>query len=138
MGKEQNLWQRLKPHLDEAFFCTRVENMVADGMPDVDLTCRKTGRQLKVELKSVPALPKRDTTRVFGDGGLRASQVAWIYGRAIVGSPIWIVASGPNKELWCVHGRYARLFNDFTVTDLHPYLVPSYASLVQSLSALSE
>lgn len=118
MAGESRLWSKVQPHLKARFYVQRIENLVGDGIPDTHLQLRSDGRVMAwVELKYIPTLPKRATTRVFGDAGLRPSQVAWIYGRASAGGRIYVLA-GAAEHVWLVHGRYARLFNDMTYDDL--------------------
>lgn len=118
MRKERLLYERFKPAAQIKHFVERVENSAAEGMPDVQLTCRETGVLRMIELKRILALPKRPTTRVFGDlNGLRPMQVAWLHCRAVVGAPVFILAQADDLIV-LLHGGHARTFNQQTRSQL--------------------
>ncbi|WP_448506598.1 hypothetical protein [Immundisolibacter sp.] len=103
--------------MEADFFIQRIENLVGEGVPDVHLTSRVDGRQHWLELKHVTTIPKRPGTRVFGNGGLRPEQTAWIYCRAAVGASVWIFAQA-GEWLFLIRGFWAREFNDASLKEL--------------------
>ena len=120
MAGESRLWDRLSARLKPVFFIQRIENLVGEGVPDVFLVRRENGRMCWVELKSKPKFPVRSTTKVFGDDGLRPSQIAWIHGRAVAGAAIYILAECEKVE-FLVEGIHAREFNGWTRPELERY-----------------
>lgn len=117
MAAEARLWQKIRPWLVEEHFVQRIENLVGEGVPDLYVQRRNSGRACWIELKSKPDLPKRSTTRVFGDIGLRPEQVAWLYCRGAVGGRVWILAQAEDR-MFLVHGMWAREFNDAPLAKL--------------------
>lgn len=122
MAGESRFWGRLQPRLQSSFFIQRIENLVGEGVPDVFLVRRETGVMCWVELKSRPKFPVRATTKVFGDDGLRPSQIAWIHGRAVAGAAIFILAECDKVE-FLIEGRWAREFNAWTKSELEAHAV---------------
>lgn len=99
-------------------FVQRIENNAGEGVPDIWLCSRETGRGAWVELKYRPSLPVRGSTPVFtGAYGLRPAQVAWIYNRAVAGASIYALGQCEDT-LWLVHGRYARRLESMTAAEL--------------------
>ncbi len=120
MAGESNFWNRLSARLKPVFFIQRIENLVGEGVPDVFLTRRDNGKMCWVELKSRAKFPARESTKVFGEDGLRPSQIAWIHGRAVAGAPIYILAECDKVE-FLVEGVHARAFNDWTRQELEQF-----------------
>ena len=120
MAGESKFWDRLQPRLKPDFFVQRIENLVGEGVPDVFLTRRENGRMCWLELKSREKFPVRATTKVFGDDGLRPSQIAWIHGRAVAGAPIYILAVCDKVE-FLIEGVHAREFNAWTRQELETF-----------------
>lgn len=117
MAGEGRLWERWRGRLAEDFFVQRIENLVGEGVPDVHLLRRQDGSQHWLELKSVPVLPVRAATRVFGTAGLRADQIAWLYGRAHSEGSVWILASAADWTFF-ISGIWARGFNSMALSEL--------------------
>lgn len=75
--QEQRLWDTFKRHMPKTWKADRVENSVAEGMPDVHLMVE--GRCVWLELKA-PNRPLRDTSTLFKKSdGLRATQKNWFF-----------------------------------------------------------
>jgi len=74
---EQQLWDRMRKALKtHGMRLERIENVVAEGIPDV--LSLAAGLVTFVELKQVLNPPKRPTTRLIPSGkGLRRSQLNW-------------------------------------------------------------
>ena len=117
MAGERRLWGRWQPRLVEGYFVQRIENLVGGGVPDVHLLSRADGSQHWLELKAIAAVPKRAGTPVFGKAGLRPEQIAWIYGRALAGGSVWVLA-GAGDWTFLVNGCWAREFNGMTLGEL--------------------
>lgn len=78
----------------------RVENMVADGTPDV-IYCIG-GAEGGIELKYAPTHPARDTSQVLSKGkGLRRSQVIYATRRAWAGGRVFCMVGTP-AEAWLI------------------------------------
>lgn len=80
---------------------TRVENAVADGMPDVEYCITRQPRSPGVagwiELKYTQSHPKRESTPLLGRGnGLRRSQITWAFKRSYVGGRVWALFGSPE------------------------------------------
>lgn len=120
MAGESRLWGRLQERLKPFFFIQRIENLVGEGVPDVFLVRREGGKMCWLELKSKPKFPVRGTTKVFGEEGLRPSQIAWIHGRAVAGAAIYILAECDKVE-FLIDGVFAREFNDWTRQELEQF-----------------
>ena len=115
---ESALWKRVRSGVLGVVAradLSRVENMVEAGMPDVNFCV--DGVEGWVELKHCNAIPKRAGTPLFGDEGLRDSQIVWIYKRVKRGGRVWIVAQA-DDILFIVHGKHARIFNEQTFDEL--------------------
>jgi len=118
VGKEASSWDWLRDGIKRtvpAFsLLERVENGVLDGMADVNYVIR--GREGWIELKAVD-LPKRDSTPVLGDEGLRVpNQVNWHLKRSSLLGRTWVFVSAPPYR-WLVSGVYAREINGWTRDD---------------------
>jgi len=116
---EHNLWTAVRKGLVDAadlkIDLMRVENLVQDGPPDVNGCCQCV--EFWIELKYADEPPARDSTKVFGKGGLRDSQIVWIYKRVKHGGRVWILAQC-GLALFLVSGRYCRVFNEWTYPEL--------------------
>lgn len=82
---EKNLWQSLKKHLPKKTHCQRIENRVAEGMPDVYMCI--DGAPVWVELKII----KRNGIT------LQPSQIAWHLSHSRCGGVSFFLAS-PSFE----------------------------------------
>lgn len=79
--QEQRLWDGFKRNRPAPMFAQRVENVVAEGTPD--LYCMTiNGRVVWIELKA-PKRPARETTRYLGAEGLNVDQENWFINAAI-------------------------------------------------------
>lgn len=114
---ESNLWVRFRDRTKEVLRLQRLENAVGAGVPDVFYAFRDGAGSGFVELKHAKDYPKRQTTQVFGRGGLRAEQIQWCYSFATSGVVVWILAQ-VGDDVFLVHGSKAREFNSFTEEDL--------------------
>lgn len=106
--KEQRLWDRMRGALRGAVLLLRVENVVADGFPD--LIALRHGRVTMIELKAVEKWPVRPATPVLGKNGLSLAQqnfcLSW---RRAGGNMLVVVAVG--TALFVVHGHEADHLN---------------------------
>ncbi|MDZ4344186.1 MAG: hypothetical protein U1E51_17340 [Candidatus Binatia bacterium] len=105
---EASLWDSIRNHVGHRGHFTRIEFNPEAGVPDVDY-CLKS-EEGKIELKYIDAAPARASTQVFGDGGLRDSQIAWIFTRVRHGGRVWILPQ-IGRELYLVPGKECRRFN---------------------------
>lgn len=109
---EQRLWDTMKKHAQRhEVVLERVENVVADGMPDVHVMA-KGGHLTWVELKA-PHRPKRPTTRLLGAEGLRPAQINWHLRAAALEVQTWILIRDDTGALLLVAGRHAGEINDW-------------------------
>lgn len=108
---EAGFWsEKLRPKLTTLcqaakmrFHFERVENMVADGTPDVDYCL--AGATGKIELKYAPRHPASDHAQVLGKThGLRRSQIIWASRRSWAGGRTWCLVGSP-KEVWLIDLR---------------------------------
>lgn len=77
-----------------------------------------------MELKQVPALPKRESTPVF-TGSLRPEQVLWHTLRWKAGGRSYIVAYVEEQDLiYTIEGEYAKEFNDMPKARLDELNLP--------------
>lgn len=79
-----------------------------------------------MELKQCSELPKRETTAVFGDSGLRPDQVLWIRQRVKHGGNVYIVAKTPDQVFW-IPGKHCQEFNNMTLSELKEHHDPTWA-----------
>lgn len=113
---EQKLWDTMRNNKPRGVVLNRVENYVGEGMPDVYLRVRSLATW--VELKA-PIAPKRETTRLMGDQGMRQEQINWHLQSAALNLPTWIlIRDTTQRRLWVVEGRFADEVNDMTVETL--------------------
>lgn len=111
---ESAFWRTLKKKVPGHVM--RVENPCMPGTPDVNI-CQEGGRDFWVEVKDVDDWPKRPSTRVFGNEGLRPDQVLWIRARVKVGGEVYILAKVADIIL-CLPGSEAEGFNEFNRAEL--------------------
>jgi len=97
--------------------CDRVENLLGEGMPDVN-ACVKGGREFWLELKA-PTEPKRATTALIGGSNhpVLQSQKNWFLSQRKAGGIafFWI---GTDKRRMLIPGLYADQLNEMTLTEL--------------------
>lgn len=111
--KEQRLWDVFKRYDRGGSWLQRVENVVGDGMPDVYV-----GRNgAWVELKA-PTAPKKESTRLLGSEGLRASQINWHLKKASYGQRSFVLIKDSLDRIFLVPGVYAAKINGMTVDEL--------------------
>lgn len=101
----------------------RVENLVAEGDPDVE-GCYK-GMAFNIELK-VSERPARDTTRVLGPADIRPKQIPWAKARwAAGGSSYFLIQVGssakaaryliPGRDASRIIGAHEGLLHDMSI-----------------------
>lgn len=112
MSSESSLWDYIRGAIGHRGHFTRIEFNPEAGVPDVDF-CIK-GSDGKIELKHAHAAPARSTSKVFGEHGLRTSQITWIFTRRRHGGNVWILAQ-VGRSFYLVCGDYARTFNQMTL-----------------------
>ncbi len=113
---EQRLWDTMRNNKPTGFVLERVENIASDGMPDVYVQISMVATW--VELKT-PNAPKRVTTRVLGDEGLRQSQKNWHVRAFRLSLPTWIlIRERRTGRMWLVAGEHADEINDMTAAEL--------------------
>lgn len=113
--RESSFWQQIKSHLPVSCHAHRVENGINSGTPDVELCYR--GTTAWIELKYLPAYPKRATTPIRVDH-LTSEQITWLQRRVAAGGNGWLfvrvvddyylfhprelddLKEGRNKEWW--------------------------------------
>lgn len=113
---EQKVWDTMRQRAPVKVWLERVENVVADGMPDVHVLME--GKMAWVELKHA-VLPKRETTRVLGNKGLRQSQINWHLKAAAKSLPVYTVIRDDKGALYMIHASYAETINDMTRAELN-------------------
>jgi hypothetical protein len=109
--KEQRLWDSMRNAAPSGFWLQRVENVIGDGMPDV-FVAQREGRACWVELKA-PTRPKRETTRLLGDEGLRTSQVSWHLKAAALSQRTYVLIRDDKLEMFLVAGQFADEMNEW-------------------------
>lgn len=108
---EQRLWDTMRHRAPRGLWLQRVENLVAEGMPDVYVAGPW------VELKA-PHRPVRATTPLLGaKEGLRASQVAWHTKAAAVGIRSFILIRDDSGRLYLIPGAAATEVNGWTAAE---------------------
>ena len=113
--KEQRLWDGLKRNAPKEFWLQRVENVVANGMPDVYVACVNP---CWVELKA-PNMPKRKATRILGKSqGLNPDQINWHLKAAQKGIRSFVLIRGDGNDLYLIPGSFAAMINDMTQAEL--------------------
>lgn len=112
--KEQRLWDTMKRNAPSDFWLQRIENVAVEGMPDVYVVCAEP---CWVELKA-PTAPKRPTTRLLGNEGLRPAQINWHLKVASMGVRSFILIRDDAAHLYLIPGPFAQLVNDMTIPEL--------------------
>jgi len=130
--KEQLLWDAMKEHEAYGMKLVRMENIAADGFPDVYVM----GSGNWVELKAPTKIPKREGTPVLGCEGLRISQKNWNMQNTQGGrvrSFILIRLPG-TRELLLIPGALAMIVNDMTLKELRAASIASdWATINQAV-----
>ena len=119
---EKSLWATMRANnksQDHVINLTRVENMAAEGMPDV--YCRTFSSECWVELK-VAKEPKRKITRVMCRDGLNLTQRNWHIKHSAYGLKSYVLLrvnmnNGCHK-LFLLPSKFARDMNDFGMETL--------------------
>lgn len=112
--REQRLWTAMRGALNGKALMERVENMMGDGRPDVDVLA--DGNFVPVELKAKEAWPKTERGAVLGADGLRLSQRNWHLrwlqwgGRSLI---VVGVGEGAAREVFIFGGSDADYVNGF-------------------------
>jgi hypothetical protein len=139
MAAENNLWQTIRPRLQRAgFFCQRIETSTGEGVPDVWIG--KGDDYIWIENKAIKEWPKRESSRVFGDDGLRTEQVNWHIAatqKRIRACILAGVGVGAKRQLFLVPSRYCELFNLYTKRELEEWAC-SLDSLPELLRTLGK
>lgn len=117
--KEQLIWDAWKHYSTQLMWLQRVENVVAEGFPDVYVG----GSGRWVELKAPSKIPKRPDTPLLGAEGLRVSQKNWHQRNAKTkGAPLsYILIRTVERELILVPGSLAPIVNDLSLDELRGY-----------------
>jgi hypothetical protein len=106
----------MRTNKPRGFVLERVENVVGVGMPDVYVQAPAVSTW--VELKA-PNPPKRESTRVLGDEGLRQDQKNWHVRASRLALPTWILIRERRVgRMWMLPGVLADLMNDYTAMEL--------------------
>jgi hypothetical protein len=112
---EKNAYDSLKKVVSPLDRIDRVENVLVDGMPDVNY-CTE-GVECWIEIKN-PKEPKRDTTPLFGSNHkLSAEQKNWMLRQMNAGGKAFILIS-TNKRWMLIDGKHADRVNEMTVSAL--------------------
>lgn len=113
---EQRLWDRFKRHRPKGIDLERVENMVAEGMPDVHV--RGNRFETWVELKARESAPKRGSTPALGDKyGLSKVQENWHRQHNRFCLPSFVLAR-VGKDVFLLNASEAMEINEYTVGDM--------------------
>lgn len=111
--QEQKLWDRMRHALKDQVYLERIENVVTPGRPDVDVM--HNGITLPVELKSIPAWPRKSTTPVLGRAhGLSQNQLNWWLQWQRWGGRGFILVSVAG-ELFAMPGKFSEEINSCNV-----------------------
>jgi len=128
--KEQRLYDALLKAKPSWARLERIENVVGEGTPDVHVMV--PGKSAWLELKA-PTPPKRASTRLLGDEGLRQSQKNWLLEATVMGLPAYVlIRDSVRKEVFLLRAELHDLMNDMTVAELRRH------SLADSLEAAYE
>ncbi len=109
---EQKLYDKMRKNAPNTSWLQRIENIVAEGMPDVHVSGPES--ECWVELKAVNR-PKRETTRLLGTEGLRPSQVNWHLKAGTKRMTTFILITDDEGNLWLVEGKHAASINEWTM-----------------------
>lgn len=114
---EQKLYDMVKKHLGNtsSLWLQRVENLAAEGMPDL-VIANSLGKTCWVELKFVVP-PKREATPLLGRDGLSVKQISWHIKAASLNVPTWVLVRA-GKELLLVTGRAAASINHWPLAEM--------------------
>jgi hypothetical protein len=118
---EQKLWDVMKRVAPKTAWLQRVENIVAEGMPDVYVAGPET--ECWVELKAVTR-PKRSTTRLLGNEGLRPSQINWHLKAATKSIASYILIRDDEKNLYLIEGKHAASINEWSLYTMEHLEIP--------------
>jgi hypothetical protein len=126
--KEQLLWDCMRRNMPPVLWAQRVENVVADGMPDVYIGSSGKWVELKVPAK-IPARPK---TPLMGGDGLRISQKNWII-KTTFSRPeaAYILVRTIERELFLIPGKCAHVINTWP---LSTFIAQAVASTWQEIA----
>ena len=115
---EQKLWDALRSRLKKSVMLHRIENVILAGTPDV-YCCNRNGTSIWLELKATTK-PRRPTTPLLGDRGLRASQIVWLLTVREFGAKAYVLirADGATKEVLLVPADVARTLNLMTFDEI--------------------
>lgn len=113
---EATLWDNLRNNLGHRGHFVRLEFNPEAGIPDVEY-CIK-GIEGKLELKYRDEIPARENTPVFHDGGLRDSQIVWLWRRVVKHGGRADILAQVQRKLFLIDGAECRSFNDLTMMQL--------------------
>jgi len=119
---EQKVWDTMKTKFGNrpGLWLERVENVVAEGMPDVFGATRGAshrGGVFFIELKAAK-LPARSTTKVLGDAGLRVSQLGWHKKAFIYGLSVYTLIRDDKRNLYFIPCALSDALNDMPLQAL--------------------
>jgi len=130
--KEQRLWDAVRRNAPKSWWLQRVENVVVEGMPDVFIAA-SFGVGIWLELKA-PIRPKRLSTRLLGNGGLRPSQINWQMKAATKGLRAFTLIRDDEGVLFNVPCAYVRGINELSTSDmLSIYQIKDWEQLWRNL-----
>lgn len=112
---EQRLWDTMKRHCPKDIRLERVENAVGEGTPDVHYM--KANHFGWVELKA-PKRPRKATTRLLGNEGLRPGQRNWHATAAHFKLPAYVLIRDDSGELFLLSCQDCEDVNEKTVDEL--------------------
>ncbi len=115
--REQRVWDSMKSHKPSVIALERIENLVAEGTPDVYFQALR--RHGWVELKA-PRSTGVGGAFLCSDSKVRVSQVSWHLAAAAFGTPTYILARreiGGVKTLWLFPGSTAGDLNSLTMKE---------------------
>lgn len=125
--KEQRLYDALKAARPSDVRLERIENVVANGTPDVHVKVQ--GASCWLELKA-PKRPKRETTRLLGNEGLNQDQLNWFFEAARFGLPAYVLIRDDSREIFLVPAAHCERINELTAAQLRA------VSVAESLSGV--
>jgi len=99
----------MKRHKPTPVWLQRIENLVAEGMPDVHVSGPES--ECWVELKYA-LRPKRESTRFLGSRGLRPGQINWHLKAATKAIVTYVLIKDNHGAFYLVPGSLARYLND--------------------------
>lgn len=131
---EQLVWDAMSAYFKKhpGLWLERVENVVADGQPDVRVASHCHIKEVELKAAKIPA---RADTPLLGKKGLRVSQVSWHRKAAIYGLPVFTLIRDDRKRLYLVHCMHAQDINNMTVEQLRAVsLAEDWAGIYKVLS----